>query len=157
MNWKKPLVWFAVIFAVSAASSTATWYVLTRHPAEEPPWKEVLDLNPEQAAKFDSIESEFNLALQDISVQDARNRIFLCSYLGEGLKKSEIKSATRKLTWVYEKKQERIAAALASLSDILTPEQRAVFSRTLMHRACESCRKDTGREQCLCGMCNLSS
>lgn len=97
------------------------------------------------------------MALKDIEVHDAQNKIFLCSYLGEELKKPDMKSAIQKMVWVYQTKQEKIASTLASMSAILTPEQRRTFSQALMSQICVSCKKSTGMDQCLCGMCSHHS
>ena len=154
MNWKRLSFLLALAFLISIGSSLTTWHVLNRHKEIQPSWKELLSLTPEQVKKFSALEAEFNLALKDIEVHDAQNKIFLCSYLGEGLNKPEIKSAIQKMVWVYRVKQEKIASTLTSISAILTPDQRRIFSQTLMRQVCVSCRKSTGADQCLCGMCD---
>lgn len=154
MNWKKLSFLFTLAFLISIGSSLTTWHVLNRHHKEtQPLWKDLLSLTPEQEKKFSALEADFNLALKDIEVHDAQNKIFLCSFLAEGLKEPEMKSAIRKMAWVYQAKQGKIASALASMSAILTPDQRKIFSQTLMRQVCVSCRKSKSTDQCLCGMC----
>ena len=148
-----------LVFAVAAASSLATLWILNRKGAvkeiKSPDWKAILRLTPEQEKKFASLESEFKITMNELETEDAQNKIFLCSYLGNGIKKPEIKSAAKKMSWVYEKKQEKMGAILASIAGILTAEQKRIFSQTLMHETCLSCRKKTGDEKCLCGMCDM--
>lgn len=158
MNWKRFCSQIAVLFFVSVVASATTWFVMTRQNAKEVSWKEMLNLMPEQEQRFSALESEFNLALKEISVQDAQNKITLCSYLHSGkMDESSISSTTKKMADLYEEKQKKIATVLASISSFLTPEQRKVFSNKLMHEVCASCRKSTGAEKCLCGMCDHSS
>jgi hypothetical protein len=155
MNWKKLSFLLALTFLISAGSSLITWYILSRQQkVSQDSWKEMLNLTPDQEKKFSALEAEFNLAMKDISVQDAQNKIFLSSYLGDDMQKPEIKSAAQKMAWVYQKKQEKIATTLASIAAILTPDQRRKFSQRLMHEICVSCRKTMDTVQCLCGMCN---
>lgn len=153
MNWKKLVLYLAVIFVVSLGSSVVTWHQLSHKKEKQISWKEILNLTPDQEKKFSALESEFNIALKDISIQDAQNKIFLCSYLGDHLQKAEIKSAIQKMTWVYQKKQERIASTLVAMSAILTPDQKRIFSKRLMKEACSCCSETTGTGECLCGMC----
>ena len=157
MNWKRHLGLLSLAFIISAGSSLTTWHVLSRQKEKQPSWKELLKLTPEQESKFSTFETEFNMALKDIEVHDAQNKIFLCSYLGGELKNPELKSAIQKMVWVYQTKQEKIAYTLASMSAILTPEQRSIFSQALMSQICVSCKKSTGMGHCLCGMCEHHS
>ena len=153
MNWKRFGLHLSLLFVVSLGSSVATWHVLT-HQAKETSWKKVLNLTPEQEKKFSAMESEFNLTLKQIAVEDAQNKISLCSYLhSEKMDAKDIDVMTRKMAGLYEQKQKTLATTLASISSLLTPEQRRIFSTKLMHEICVSCKKMTGTDQCLCGMC----
>ena len=154
MRLKKIIFSLLVVFAVSSLSSIATWQVLTKNQERQVSWKELLKLTPEQETRFVSLESEFGQALKEMEADDARNKIDLCSYLGEE-KTRDLKSAAEKMGKVYTKKQEKIGMTLASISSFLQPEQRKIFAQRLMQEVCVSCRKSTGSQKCLCGMCNI--
>lgn len=154
MNWKRFGLNLIVLFAVSFGSSVTTWYWLTHQKQTQVSWKDYLDLSPEQEKQFSALESEFNLALKDIAVSDAQNKVSLCSYLhSPEINPEELKSTAKKMAQSYGVKQEKIAMTLASIAGILTPEQKKRFSNRLMHEVCVSCKKSTGTEKCLCGMC----
>jgi Spy/CpxP family protein refolding chaperone len=157
MKLKKIAFFLAVVFAVSAISSTATWLAVTKRQEIQVSWKETLNLTPEQEAKFASLEAEFSQALKEMEMEDARNKVTLCSYLGRNEKNTDIMSTARRMAQAYQIKQEKIAMTLVSISEILTPEQKQLFTNRLMHEVCVSCRKTTGTEKCLCGMCDHHS
>ena len=153
MTWKKFGLYLALLFVVSAGSSVATRVVLTRQ-ANETSWRRILNLTPEQEKIFSAMESDFNLALKQIAVEDAQNKISLCAYLhSEKMDPKNIDAMTRKMAVLYEQKQKRLVTTLASIPNLLTPEQRKTFSTKLMHEICVSCKKATGTDQCVCGMC----
>jgi Spy/CpxP family protein refolding chaperone len=153
IHWKKFGFHLALLFFVSLGSSVSTWYVLSRQPRETS-WQKILDLTPDQEKKFAVMESDFNLALKQIAAEDAQNKIALCSYLhSEKMEPKDIEDMTKKMAGLYEQKQKTLATSLMSISNLLTPEQRKKFSTRLMHEICVSCKKTTGTEQCICGMC----
>lgn len=155
MNWKRFGLHLGLIFIASLGSSLATWSILSR-PAKEISWKKTLDLTPDQEKQFSAMESEFNSALNDIAVQDAQNKISLCSLLpSEKIDSENIDATTKKMAELYQQKQKRIVGSLASISGMLTPEQRKTFSAKLMQEICASCRKTSGADQCMCGMCKM--
>ncbi len=155
MTWNKIISLLMLTFLVSATSSTATWLVLNRKKTEKVSWTKILSLTPDQAKQFTAFESELDSTLKELETEDAQNKIFLCSYLDSmGEPGKDMKAPVKKMGEVYEKKQEKIANAFASISGILTPEQRKIFSHRLMQEVCMSCRKATKAEKCLCGMCN---
>lgn len=156
MNWKRIVTFTAVVFAISAISSATTWYLLAKKSVAQVSWKEILNLNSQQAAHFKKLEAELASVMKELERDEAQNKIVLCSYL-DSLNKTpqEMKSATKKMAESYQKKQEEIAGTLLALSLILTPEQRETFSKRLMQEVCLSCRNATGEEKCLCRMCSL--
>lgn len=154
INWKKVGLHLLLLLFVSAASTLATWVVLTQRQVKETSWKELLHLTPEQEKKFSELESQFNFTLKEITIEDAQNRIFLCSYLHEDqINPEKVKLTAKEMALTYQKKQEKIAATLAAISNFLTPAQRKTFSHKLMQETCLSCQKATEKEKCLCGMC----
>ena len=110
------------VFIVSGISSAATWFMLTQKQGKEFSWKETLSLTPEQSNKFAQLESDLNSVLKEMDMDEAQNKIFLCSYLDSTEKGSgRMKSIAVKMAESYRKKQEKIATALTALSEILTP------------------------------------
>ena len=158
MNWKKFGLQLIILFAVALGSSIVTWHWMTPQKEKPVSWKEYLELSLNQQKKFSALESEFNLALKDIAVYDAQNKIALCAYLhSSNIHPKEIKTTTQKIAQNYGVKQEKIAMTLISISEILNPEQKKKFTDMLMHELCISCKKTTGTEKCLCGICEHHS
>ncbi|MBI2119928.1 MAG: Spy/CpxP family protein refolding chaperone [Elusimicrobia bacterium] len=154
INWKKIALHLLLLLFVSLASTLTTWYVLTQREVKQPSWKELLRLTPEQEKKFLELESDFNFTLKEITVEDAQNRISLCSYLHQDESDPEkLKLKAKEMALTYQKKQEKIAATLAAISNFLTPEQRKTFSHKLMQETCVWCQKAVKNQKCLCGMC----
>ncbi len=154
MNWKRFGLYLIVLFIVSFGSSVTTWYWLTDQKEKQVSWKDYLSLSTEQEKIFSALESELTLALKDIAVYDAQNKVSLCSYLHSSeIKPEEVKSTAQKMAHNYGIKQEKIAMTLASIAAILTPEQKKRFTSRLMHEVCVSCKNATETDKCLCGMC----
>ncbi len=155
MNWKRFSLLLALVFLISIISSLTTRYVMSRHQEKQTSWKEMLSLTPDQEKMFSALESEFNIALKGIELQDAQNKIALCSYLrSENRTPEAMKASSKKMADAYQVKQNKIAMTLASITEILTPEQKQLFTDRLMHEVCVSCKKATGTEKCICGMCD---
>lgn len=155
MNWKHFSFLLALAFLISIGSSLTTRYVMSQHQERQTSWKETLSLTPDQEKKFSTLESDFNLALKDIAVQDAQNKIALCSYLrSENRTPEAMKAASKKMADTYQVKQYKIAMTLAAITEILTPEQKQLFTNRLMHEVCMSCKMATGTKKCVCGMCD---
>lgn len=156
MNWKRILILTTGILVVSLISSASTCYWLRKKPVARVSWKEILNLNPQQSAKFKKLEAELGSVIKELELDEAQKKIYLCKLL-ERLNKTpqEMKSVTKKMAESYLQKQEKIAGTLLALSLILTPEQRATFSHHLMKQVCLSCRHATAEEKCLCGMCKI--
>ena len=153
---KKSVPLFALLFLVSLVSSSTAWYMATHKEKKEISWKETLHLNPEQEKKFSDLESALNDTLKEMNREEAQNKISLCAHLHNGkMDEEKIKSSSKKMAEIYEQKQEKTAAILASISSLLTPEQRKTFSQRLMQEVCVSCQKSTEQEKCLCGMCGM--
>ena len=139
---------------ISAGSSFATWFILSKKEGKQTSWQKDLGLSEEQKEKFAKMESELTQTLKEIELEDAQNKIFLCSYLDKPeASEKDLKAAAGKMAEAYRKKQERIAATFASISGFLTPEQKKTFSHKLMREVCESCRNAKSAEKCICGMC----
>lgn len=156
MNSKKILFLLAGTLIISTLSSALTYLFLNRQQIQKSSWKKALNLTAEQKQKFLQRESELNSVLKEIEVEEAQNKIFLCSYLTAANETPKsLDSATVKMAEIYRKKQAKIAATLASISELLNPEQKKLFSRKLMQEVCLSCRNTTGTNQCLCGLCNV--
>lgn len=156
IHWKKFALLLAGVLVVSTGSSLLTWFYLSRGASGHQSWDKLLNLTPGQSEKFSKMESDLNFTLKDMDLDDAQNKIALCSYLHEGQQpEAELRSTTRKMAETYQKKQEKIALTLASISGILTPEQRKTFLSRLMREVCVSCRRSTGVDTCLCGMCSI--
>ena len=158
MDWKKMGFLLVLLFAVSFGSSVSTWFWITHPREEKTSWKDYLSLSADQEKKFSSLESDFNLALKEMAIQDAQDKVFLCSYLrSPDVRSQEAKSAAQKMARNYGMKQEKIAMTLVAIAGILTPDQQKKFANRLMHEVCVSCKKITRNDQCLCGMCSHSS
>ncbi len=155
MFWKKVIPPLIILFLVSFASSAATWVVLSHQFKGAKPWKEILNLTQDQEKKFNVLEADLKNVLKESEIDEAQNKIMICSYLNTGSVDAEqIKLSAKKMAESYEKKQQKTAMALASISAILTPDQKNVFAKSLMHEVCVSCRESTGHEKCLCGSCS---
>ncbi len=156
-NWKKFSLHLALLFLVSLGSSAATRYVMTRQKTDAP-WKKVLNLTPEQEHKFTGMELEFNLAQKQLAFEDAQNKISLCAYLcSEKMEAKDIETMAKKMAGLYEQKQKTLAMTLAAISNLLTPQQKKIFSTKLMHEICVSCKQAGSTGHCLCGMCERHS
>lgn len=155
LRWKRILPSIFLLFLVSFVSSASTWYVITHKSKSAKPWKEILGLTQDQEKKFSAFELELQNVLKESEIEEAQNKILFCSLLNTGgAEPEQMKSSAKKLADAYEKKQEKAAMALASISSILTPGQKKIFSESLMHEVCVSCRQSTGHEKCLCGSCS---
>ena len=108
MGWKKFGFYLALIFLVSVGLSVITRYALI-HQAKETSWSKMLSLTPEQEKKFSAMESEFNLLLKQITVEDAQNKVSLCAYLHSAkMGPKDMEKMTHKMAGLYEQKQKQL-------------------------------------------------
>lgn len=158
MSWKGLFKVVVLSLFVSILSSLTTWYLLTHRQGRDLSWKEILSLSPEQNVEFSKLESELNLILKEISVEDAQNKVSLCAHLAkEEMSPEDMKQATQKVVASYEQKQKKVANVLSRITGTLNLDQKKKFTARLMHEICVSCREATGHDQCMCGMCEHHS